>query len=68
MDAKIVFKVGDKKIKLTHEEVLELRQALNDIFKDERVYYPTWPIPQYPLSPWYEAPCDYWYTTSGGTS
>ena len=69
MDAKIAFKIGKNKIKLTHEEALELRQALNDIFKD--VYYPSWPsmpIPQYPLSPWYEPSCDYWYTISGGTS
>ena len=69
MDVKIVFKIGDKKIKLTSEEAMELKQALNDMYKDEYIYYPT--LPQYPLQPsydrWYTT-ADRWYTTADRTS
>ena len=60
MIEKIVIKIGDKKIKLTLEEALQLKQELNAMYKDEYVYYPSWP-----LSPW----DDRWtYTLCGGTS
>ena len=62
MDVKIVFKIGDNKIKLSPEEARELKRDLDDMFKDEYIYYPTWP--QYPLQPSY----DLWYTTSDRTS
>ena len=62
MDTKIVFRIGGNKIELTPEEAMELKQALNDMFKDEQVvYYPSVPyFPQYPLQPLYDG----WYTTS----
>ena len=58
MVEKIILKIGDKKIKLTIEEALQLKQDLNDMYRDEHTYYPGWP--QYPLSP----PYDRWYTTT----
>ena len=66
MVEKIILKIGDKKIKLTIEEALQLKQDLNDMYRDEHTYYPGWPEyypvvwPQYPLSP----PYDRWYTTA----
>jgi len=70
MDVKIVFKIGDNTIKLTPEEAMELKQALNDMYKEEHIYYPGWPEyypvvwPQYPLQPSY----DRWYITCDGAS
>ena len=67
MDVKIVFKIGGNKIELTLEEAMELKQALNDMFKDEYVYYP---MPTYPLQPLYPLQPSYgeWHTTCGGVS
>ena len=69
MDVKIVINIGDNKIKLTPEEAMELKQALNDMYKEEHIYYPRWPEyyptwPQYPLQPSYRE----WYTTSDRAS
>ena len=65
MIEKIVIKIGDKKIKLTLEEALQLKQELNAMYKDEYVYYPSWPLsPSVPLQPSY----DRWYCTCDGAS
>ena len=60
MIEKIVIKIGDKKIKLTVEEALQLKEELNAMYGNECVYYPSWPL----------SPCgDRWtYTLCGGTS
>ena len=64
MDVKIVINIGDKKIKLTSEEAMELKQILNNMYKEEYTYYPIWPqYPLQPLQPLYGE----WYTTSGRT-
>ena len=66
MIEKIVIKIGDKKIKLTVEEALQLKEDLNAMYGNEYVYYPSWPLsPSVPLYP-----CDdrWTYTSCGGTS
>ena len=52
MIEKIVIKVGEKTIELTHEEVVNLRSELNQMFGQP--YYPVYPTyPSYPTYPYW---------------
>jgi len=70
--SKIELVVNDKKIELTINEAMELKDLLNKTFEKEKVEFVPYPVyPSYPVYPWWQSPpytitCDAWTTTCQG--
>ena len=70
--SKIELIVNDKKIELTINEAMELKDLLNKTFEKEKVEFVPYPVyPSYPVYPWwqvqpYTITYDAWATTSSG--
>lgn len=65
MEPKLEFNIDGVVIKITVESARKLRNQLNDILGDDRIYYPTYPShpqipwdgpPPYPPMPWVTEP------------
>ena len=70
--SKIELIVNDKKIELTINEAMELKDLLNKTFEKEKVEIIPYPVyPSYPVYPWWQSPLytityDAWTTTCQG--
>jgi len=47
MNIKLTLKIGDMEVKLTEEEAIELRDKLNDLFRQKQIIYPYYPFCPY---------------------
>ena len=67
--SKIELVVNDKKIELTINEAMELKDLLNKTFEKEKVEFVPYPVyPSYPVYPWWHDPYKITYTTEWATS